>query len=479
MYLVMGQHVYVVLFGLFLVILTEAVVNPHGIHSAQSSDSVIPGQYIVMVDNTLPPGDEDGVKLLSQTMAKLSSHTLTSAKIGSKSFVLVSDSNENIAKLRDLPGVVSVEPNLRCYAMTTGDYQTLDAFQTEEEDTNMCHIQDITELWGLDRIDQRTQSGANTVYLHGSSSDGSGVVVYVVDSGVNINDAEFEGRAVWGFTTTELKSEGDVDLNGHGTHVAGTVGAAIYGVAKKVSIVAVKVLGASGSGSGSGFITGMEWVIQDYEARGKPKSVINLSLGFNGISTAVDYAVQQAIDSGIKTVVAAGNSHEDACATSPAHIDDVITVGASNIFDQAASFSNWGTCLDVWAPGVDILSVFPDPQRLKKLDGTSMASPHVAGVVARYLSSLTTNPTPAEVEHWVTSTATSGAIKYATPSEGTSPNRLLYMGCDSHYTTPYPPTPTPSPNTNVANKVNHSYTTLMITILAYMVVYGIIVNESI
>ena len=186
---------------------------------------------------------------------------------------------------------------------------------------------------------------------------------------------EFEGRAIWGYTAPGM--DGDFDLNGHGTHVAGTVGAATYGVAKQATIIAVKVLNAAGSGPLTSIISGLEWIANDFYNRGRPNSVINLSLGFFGISSIFDSALQSVIDAGITVVAAAGNEDDDACNYSPAHTPDVITVGAIDIDDIPTYFTNWGTCLDLWAPGEDILSTTPSGPNLK--DGTSMAAPHVHG----------------------------------------------------------------------------------------------------
>jgi subtilisin family serine protease len=211
---------------------------------------------------------------------------------------------------------------------------------------------------------------------------------------------------------------GGIDCNGHGTHVAGTVGGSTYGVAKGVTLIAVRVLDCSGSGTNSGVIAGIDWVASN---RVLP-AVANMSLG-GGASQAVDDAVARLTGAGVTLAVAAGNENQDACNTSPARAPSAITVGATTSSDARASFSNWGTCLDIFAPGNNITSSwYSSTTATNTISGTSMASPHVAGVAALYLQG---NPsaTPATVTSAITSTATTGVVT----SAGTgSPNRLLY-----------------------------------------------------
>ncbi|KAJ3416221.1 subtilisin-like serine protease [Chytridiales sp. JEL 0842] len=233
--------------------------------------------------------------------------------------------------------------------------------------------------WGLRRLNNPSLP-LPTTYTYPQSA-GENVDVYIIDSGVRVSHPDFEGRAQIGASFSD--DGNDIDGNGHGTHVAGTVAGKTFGVAKKANIIAVKVLGTSGSGSNSDVIAGVNWVAQQAARTGR-KSVANMSLG-GSANTALDNAVGAAVRSGVTFVVAAGNDGRDACTNSPARARSAITVGASDINDRLASFSNRGTCVDVIAPGVNILSTWNDG-RTNAISGTSMASPHVAGIVAVAMS---------------------------------------------------------------------------------------------
>jgi len=255
-----------------------------------------------------------------------------------------------------------------------------------------------TAPWGLQRISQRgplankNANAVNFVYTFDDSA-GEGVDVYVLDTGVRVTHSEFGGRATFGATFGDGTPGQDVD--GHGTHCAGTIAGATVGVAPKASIIGVKVLGDTGSGTNSDIISGINFVAQSAAQSGKP-SVISMSLG-GGASAPLDAAVRNAIASGIHFVLAAGNEGEDANGTSPARVQEAITVGASDINDEVASFSNFGPVVDIFAPGVAIISASSDSDTgLASLSGTSMATPHVAGLAA-YLLALEGNRTPEEL----------------------------------------------------------------------------------
>jgi len=268
--------------------------------------------------------------------------------------------------------------------------------------------------WGLDRIDQRSLPlDSSYTYLNTATN----VTAYIVDTGINISNTDFGGRARVGNDQIGDGQNG-IDCNGHGTHVAGTVGGSKYGVAKGVKLVAVRVLDCSGSGSNSGVIAGVNWVASNAV---KP-AVANMSLG-GGVSQALDDAVTAAVNKGVTFAVAAGNDNVDACTSSPSRAAAALTVGATTSTDARASFSNYGTCLDIFAPGQNITSDWiGSTTATNTISGTSMATPHVAGAAALVLGA---NPgyTPSQVATTLTGNATTGKVTGA----GTgSVNRLLY-----------------------------------------------------
>jgi subtilisin family serine protease len=269
--------------------------------------------------------------------------------------------------------------------------------------------------WGLDRIDQRNLPLSNS-YTYNAT--GSGVKAYIIDTGIRFSHSQFGGRAVSGYDAIDGGTADD--CNGHGTHVAGTVGSSTYGVAKSVQLVAVRVLDCAGSGSNSGVIAGVDWVTGNHLA-GQP-AVANMSLG-GGASNALETAVNNSINDGVTYAVAAGNSNANACNYSPARVAAAITVGSTTSSDARSSFSNYGSCLDIFAPGSSITSAWhTSDTATNTISGTSMASPHVAGVAALYLQG---NPTatPATVRDAIVNSATTGVV---TSAGSGSPNRLLY-----------------------------------------------------
>jgi subtilisin family serine protease len=275
--------------------------------------------------------------------------------------------------------------------------------------------------WGLDRVDRRLLP-LDTWYTYDTT--GAGVRAYVIDSGINLSHNEFTGRIGLG---ADFIGGGVNDCNGHGTHVAGTIGGTIYGIAKNVTIHPVRVFGCGPTTSLSTIIAGINWVATNQVL----PSVVNMSLGGGG-NTSLDTATLNLQNSGATVVVAAGNNNADACGFSPARVPAVITVGSTTNTDTRSSFSNWGTCLDWFAPGSNITSAWIGSNTATNtISGTSMAAPHVAGVAARYLQTYPT-ATPAAVRaalHWANN------IFNVTPSwpgvanRGTgSPNELLHYG---------------------------------------------------
>ena len=273
---------------------------------------------------------------------------------------------------------------------------------------NICGENPAPGCWGLDRIDQRLklpytdpQSPAATYTWANGSPLNSSVRVFVLDSGIDVTHPEFGGRAVWGYTAYETHTDG----LGHGTLVAGVIGSASYGVAKNVNLVAVKVIPDGGLSTTSAVLDGMEYVRQEHRPEDGHISVASMSMGSIGATTSVLDAVEALSDEGVVVVVAAGNHNGDACQHSPAQSPYAITVGATDINDRSYSYTNWGSCVDVFAPGVDVLSTFPGGETAVE-SGTSMAAPYVAGVVALYLQQFNPMlsyrmPSPTSVADWL------------------------------------------------------------------------------
>ncbi|KAG2177491.1 hypothetical protein INT44_008002, partial [Umbelopsis vinacea] len=287
---------------------------------------------------------------------------------------------------------------------------------------------------GLARISQKYLP-LRTDYSYPESA-GEGIVAYVIDTGINIGHDDFGGRASWGITTVD--NSVDIDDNGHGTFVAGIIGGTAYGVAKKVQIIAVKALDRNGSGTVSDILFGLQYVIKNAKKLGNShKSIVNLSLGTQK-STALDQAVTALVNAGIIMVAAAGNGDEsgvgqDACEFSPASARTALTVGSTDRFDNVAGFSNYGPCVNLFAPGVQIRSTWIGSNTATYVSsGTSFSTPFAAGVMATYMSErISQNKTamqPADIIRAITGMATTGAIHGL---GSTSPNLLLYNRIDA------------------------------------------------
>jgi subtilisin family serine protease len=267
--------------------------------------------------------------------------------------------------------------------------------------------------WNLDRIDQSSLP-LNGTYQY--SSEGAGVTVYIIDTGIYTANSDFGSRASFAYNSVDRD---DRDCNGHGTHVAGTVGGTKYGVAKLAKLVGVKALNCAGSGTMAGLIAAVNWVTAHHVA---DKAVANMSLG-GGKTEALNQAVNQMIDSGVFVSVAAGNNNQSACNYSPASTPAAFTVAASDGQDRKATFSNHGPCVDAYAPGVAVSSDWiGSPTTTNEISGTSMASPVVAGTAALYLSGHTS--TPAAASTWIVAHATSGVIN---GNAATTVNRQVDM----------------------------------------------------
>ncbi|MFE2476646.1 S8 family serine peptidase [Streptomyces sp. NPDC059389] len=269
-----------------------------------------------------------------------------------------------------------------------------------------------SSTWGLDRIDQKELPLDGNFTTEGN---GAGVTAYILDTGIDYAHDEFGGRATFGYDAVGDGRLG-ADCQGHGTHVAGTVAGKTYGVARKANLVSVRVLGCDGTGTWSGIIAGMDWVAKN----AKQPAVMNGSLG-GDLSKAVNDAADAVTAAGVLPVVAAGNSAKDACGVSPASASLVVTVAATNQYDEETSFSNWGQCVTLYAPGQAIVSAKLGGGSVA-LDGTSMAAPHVAGVAVLYKQA---HPTaaPEEVAEYLEQESTKDVLKSLSPA---SPNKLLY-----------------------------------------------------
>ena len=366
-----------------IVLLLTLVAMATAMKGMVPEPELIPGQYVIRIDEDVYKTKAEVQDFLDSIEKEFQIYSVRINSIGRLRLAFVKGEHENVMKAKNLRGVKYVEQN-------------------QVVRLSQCEQQRAPSLWGLDRTDQREAVpysdpfGSDGEYTWGEHI-GSSAVAYVLDTGIDIDHSDFGDRATWGFTAPDIPNDGD--QNGHGTHCAGTIGGTTYGLAKNVPLVAVKVLGDSGSGSWQGSIDGINYVVDQHNGRSSPgqmaKTVINMSLGGSGYSP-IDDAIEAAVGEGVVVVVAAGNSGADACWYSPAREPTAITVGASDIGDWSASFSNYGICVDIFAPGVSILSTLPN-EGTAYYSGTSMACPHVAGVVARYQDSQADAPSPAEV----------------------------------------------------------------------------------
>lgn len=310
--------------------------------------------------------------------------------------------------------VVTLDPNEAAESVISETIPT-------EASSSATDATQVNPPWGLDRLDQRSLP-LNARYNYGNT--GAGVRVYIIDTGIRITHSEFQGRAIYGadFVDNSLPAN---DCDGHGTHVASTVGGRTYGVAKGVQLIAVRVLGCTGSGSYSQIIAGVNWVTNQRRANLTIPTVANMSLG-GAASPALDTAINNSIGVGVTYAIAAGNdSGSNACNISPARVPQAITVGATTSTDARASYSNIGNCLDIFAPGTGITSAWASSDTaINTISGTSMATPHVAGMAALYLQSHP-RALPAEVANALNNNATANIV--GNPGAN-SPNRLLYSG---------------------------------------------------
>ena len=361
---------------------------PAPLHPAALGEP-IPGRYIVVLDQGATGGTGAAV-----TRAERHGADVTREYAASIDGFAARMDGQQLAAVRADPAVAYVEPDQRVRIERTQEFPG----------------------WDLDRLDQRSLP-LNRAYTY--TETGAGVTAYVIDTGIRSGHEQFGGRVAPGVDEVGGSPPGG-DCNGHGTHVAGSIGAADYGVAKEVALVGVRVLDCDGAGWLSAVIDGVDWVT----AHHRSPAVANLSLG-GPRDTALDSAVAESIGSGVTYTVAAGNESESACAGSPARVAAAITVAASTVRDQQAAFSNDGSCVDVYAPGTGIRSTWnTSDTATATLDGTSMAAPHVAGAAALYLQA---NPgaTPGEVSAAIIAAATPHVLSGLGAG---SPDLLLHVG---------------------------------------------------
>ena len=384
-----------------------------------SASELIPGQYIVVFKDQHLVGQSKSVIAQSgESVRSAAERLMSEAKqnqllVQNKSGAQTSVTNElGVVYEHALKGFsAQLTPEAVIYL---SDQPEID-YVISDQTTELYAVQASPPSWGLDRIDQR-ELPLDQSYEY--QTDGSAVHAYVIDSGIRADHNEFSGRIGMGYDTIDGDND-PADCNGHGTHVAGIVAGANYGVAKNVIIHPVRVFDCDSDGSFSDVLEAINWVLANLQL----PAVANISLGGVGYPPA-DLAVNNLINAGVTTVVAAGNGFgDDACFSSPARVTSAITVASSTILDQRSFFSNVGSCVDIFAPGTSITSAwYTSDSAALILDGTSMSTPHVAGVAALFLEGNTAS-TPAQVANAIFSSATMNRISDVDES---TPNRLLF-----------------------------------------------------
>jgi len=377
------------------------------------ASDVVPGEYVVMLRKGL--SDEDLSRYVKNLKGNYSisagqNEVLNVFQIGSQFKALHLRLTDEMVRAAVIdPFIAVVEPNQYYYA------------------NQACQVQRNC-IWNLDRIDEREIDLVDPDYHYDSTC--ADTTAYIIDTGILTTHVEFSGRATWGFNSVDSNNN---DCNGHGTHVASTVGGTLYGVCKGIRLVAVKVLNCAGSGTTAGVINGVNWVASNRQG----KALANMSLG-GGFSATMNAAVDAASDSGVVFVVAAGNSNQDACNFSPASAEKAISVGATTLVengnyeqeDRRASFSNFGECVTIWAPGQTIQGAWIGSNTATNIiSGTSMASPHTCGVAA-LVAARGSGDTPAQIKEKVSNESTPDVVDLACGNAAcnASPNKFIFTG---------------------------------------------------
>jgi len=378
------------MFRSFVALFVSAILaaTATGAFAADIAPRLIPGRYIVVYKDSVADPDAESARTV-RNAGGVRHHAYTRALKGFAATL----SDAAVRSLRSNPDVAYIE---------------------QDQEVSINDVQDQA-TWGLDRIDQ-ADLPLDTQYHY--NSKGEGVYAFIMDTGIRATHREFGGRVIAGYSNV-ADNRGTDDCSGHGTHVAGTVGGVTYGVAKRVTLVPVRILNCAGSGTVAGIIAGIDWVIGQTAMR---PAVANMSLG-GGHSAAMNKAVANAVAARVTVVAAAGNENRDACTASPASEPAAITVGATTNADARSAFSNWGPCVDLFAPGSDITAAWiGNDNAINTISGTSMAAPLVTGVVA-LVSSTYTFASPLAITNFILANATVNRVK----SAGTgSPNLLLY-----------------------------------------------------
>jgi len=379
------------------------------------SKTIIPGQYLIAFQsNTTADQRIRHMTRLSKLMAGSESIVIAQYEIGDFYGYAATMTSAQVAEQRRHDDVIKY-------------------IEADQVVTTMACSQQNNADWGLDRVSQLT-TDLDGEY-HYDSSAGAGVDAYIIDTGILLTHSDFGGRATWGANYVDTNN---VDCNGHGTHVAGTVAGTTWGIAKSANLIAVKVLSCAGSGSWAGVTSGVQFVANQYGTTKRP-SVANMSLG-GGKTTMVNDAVTAAVKAGVTFVVAAGNENQDACNVSPASTPEAVTVGATTISgvvgaeaDTRSYFSNYGTCTTLMAPGELITSAWIGSNTaIRTISGTSMASPHVCGVSAMVLG-LNPSMSPTDVKSWLTTQGTKDIVQMVCSNDvcRRTPNVFLHNSCSA------------------------------------------------